>query len=348
MPLKILPKESVPLFVDNLLRDYEVIGPLRKDGFYVFGSVRSFSDMELDYPITIYPAKKFFLPPRESLLRFKTGEKVSVEPVVEEPQPKVLFGLHPCDLHSTWLLDAAFLQETPDASYEARRRHTVFVGLDCLKPCDEYAFCKDMGTLYVNGGYDLFLTDIGDAYAVDIGSKRGEEMLERYADTREPTPSELKRLEAAHKEKEENFSNRLKFDIHNLPAILWNSYDSPYWEELAQKCLGCGSCTLVCSTCYCFDVFDKVELNLQKGERIRVWDSCLLEEFAKVAGGLNFRPSRVERLRHRFFRKGKYLTERFGKVGCVGCGRCTRNCLVHINPIEVYNHIYEEQQKSAA
>jgi len=346
MPLKILPKNQVASFVTNLMEDYEVIGPRRKDGLYVFGHVDDFSEMHLDYPITIFPVKKFFLPPRESLLRFRTGEEFSVEPVVEEPRPRVLFGLHPCDLHSTWLLDAAFLQENPDASYEARRRHAVFVGLDCLKPCDEYSFCKDMGTLYVNGGYDLFLTDIGDAYAVDLGSRRGEEILSKYAKVREPTPDDKAKLEAARKEKEANFSNKLKFNVKDLPQILWATFESPYWEKVAEKCMGCGSCTLVCSTCYCFDVFDRVELNLKEGERMRVWDSCLLDHFAKVAGGLNFRPSRVERLRHRFFRKGKYLIELFGKVGCVGCGRCTRNCLVHINPIEVYNGAYEEFQSA--
>ncbi len=342
MPLRILPKSEVPRLVEGLLKDYRVVGPRRKDGLYVFDVVSDPAELELDYPITVYPAKRFFIPPREALLRFRTGDAPSVEPVVEEPPPTVLFGLHPCDLHSVWLLDAAFLQENPDASYEARRRNAVFIGLDCLEPCDEYSFCKDMGTLYVDGGYDLFLTDIGDAYAVDVGSRRGGEILDRYAQTREPSSEDKARLEAARSRKESSFPGKLEFDAGELPQILWATVESPYWEKVAEKCLGCGSCTLVCSTCYCFDVFDRVELNLEEGERVRVWDSCLLDHFAKVAGGHNFRPTRADRLRHRFFRKGKYLTELFGKVGCVGCGRCTRNCLVHINPIEVYNGAYRE------
>ena len=53
-----------------------------------------------------------------------------------------------------------------------------------------------------------------------------------------------------------------------------------------------------------------------------------------MAGGENFRKDRSARLRHRFFRKGKWIIERYGRLGCVGCGRCDRNCLAKINSVE--------------
>jgi len=346
MPIMILGKEKVPQFVEGLLRDYQVIGPRKKDGFYLFGPVSKPEEIALEYPIALYPPRKFFLPAKEPVLRFRLGEKPEVEPVVEPPTPKVLFGLHPCDLHSTRLLDAAFLKENPDANYETRRRNAIFVGIDCLAPCDEYAFCKDMGTLDPKGYYDLFLTDLGEAYAVEIGSGRGEELLRKYSAAREATKAEQSKLEEVRKERDKNFPSRLKFDASKLPEILWSRFNSPYWGELAKRCMGCGSCTLVCSTCYCHDVLDRVELNLTEGERIRVWDSCLLDEFAKVAGGLNFRPSLEQRLRHRFYRKGKYLWDLLGLPGCVGCGRCTRHCLAKINPIEVFNDVYQEYSQA--
>jgi NAD(P)H-flavin reductase len=99
----------------------------------------------------------------------------------------------------------------------------------------------------------------------------------------------------------------------------------------------------VCPTCYCFDVKDNPELSLERGERIRTWDGCLLEDFAKVASGENFRPTRPTRYRHRYFKKGKYLFDRFGFISCVGCGRCGSNCLPNIaNPVDLFNDMYRE------
>ena len=85
-----------------------------------------------------------------------------------------------------------------------------------------------------------------------------------------------------------------------------------------------------------------MDSDLQSGTRRRQWDACLLSGFAVVAGGHNFRKRREERYRHRFYRKAKYLPERFGFTGCVGCGRCVRACTAGIaNPVEVYNTLLE-------
>jgi ferredoxin len=65
----------------------------------------------------------------------------------------------------------------------------------------------------------------------------------------------------------------------------------------------------------------------------------MLEEFSKVATGENFRERVPDRLRHRCFRKGKYILEKFGKSGCVGCGRCIITCPAKINILEIFNLI---------
>jgi ferredoxin len=88
-------------------------------------------------------------------------------------------------------------------------------------------------------------------------------------------------------------------------------------------------------------VVDEVNFALTEGVRLRCWDSCQLDEFARVAGGENFREARAARQRHRFMRKGKYLHEKFGELGCVGCGRCIRTCVVHINIVDGFNAIHE-------
>jgi ferredoxin len=194
-----------------------------------------------------------------------------------------------------------------------------------------------MGGPSVENGYDLFMSDIGDAYVVEYGSPAGMELLAKHKGAREATEADMSRFRAVQEAKWPRFTHRLEVIISELPYLLAISYDNPLWEELGEKCLACGACTLVCPTCYCFDIVDRLALNLKEGQRLRLWDSCQLPQFATVAGGENFRQARADRLRHRFFRKGKYLTEMFGKVGCVGCGRCLRSCLVHIDPVEVFN-----------
>jgi formate hydrogenlyase subunit 6/NADH:ubiquinone oxidoreductase subunit I len=100
----------------------------------------------------------------------------------------------------------------------------------------------------------------------------------------------------------------------------------------------------VCPTCYCFDVQDEIDLSLATGNRVRTWDGCTIENFATAAGGHNFRAKAADRLRHRMFRKGKYLMERFGLAGCVGCGRCAKACVADIaNPVDIIGEMKEKE-----
>jgi len=248
--------------------------------------------------------------------------------------------VHTCDLHAIRLLDKAFSQEYPDAHYLERRRQTVIVSLECLEPCDEYSFCKDMGTLTAEEGYDLHLTDLGPAYTVDVATEVGERLISRYVTTREAADTDVRRLNEVLSAKWPRFTYRLDFDAAELPALLSTAYNHPLWDELGERCLACGSCTNVCPTCYCFNVFDEVDMALTKGERLRRWDSCQLDEFARVAGGENFRQARAARQRHRFMRKGKYIYDKFGELGCVGCGRCIRTCVANISIVDGFNTIH--------
>lgn len=336
MSLLAIDRGDMPSFVTSILEEMEVVGPVAKDGKFVFGPIEDYARLRLDHNITLLSPKKYFLPPEESLLRFQLGKVLRCEPVVEAI-PRVILGVHPCDINALWLLDLAFCTDNLDTYYMEKRKKSIIVGLDCNEPCDKHSFCKSMGGPTVEAGYDLFLTDIGDAYVVEHGSPAGMELLAKHNGAREAVEADMSRFRAVQDTRWRKFTYRLEVPITDLPYLLAISYDSPLWEELGEICLGCGACTLVCPTCYCFDIVDSVALNLETGQRLRIWDSCQLPAFAAVAGGEDYRQSRAARLRHRFFRKGKYLKERFGKTGCVGCGRCVRSCLVHIDPVEVFN-----------
>jgi ferredoxin len=339
MSLRILDKGALAPLVSALMADYQVIGPQAKGPKFAFGPIADPAQLRLDYNTTILPPKKVLQPPQERLAAFTMEGEPHVEPVIEA-SPQVLLGVHTCDLHAIRVLDKVFSQDYPDAHYLERRRQTIIVSLECLEPCDEHSFCKSIGTLTADEGYDLHLTDLGLAYAVDVATESGEALLSRYGTASEATDADVRRLNEVLSAKWPRFTYRLDFDAAELPALLSTAYNHSLWSELGERCLACGSCTNVCPTCYCFNVFDEVDMALSEGERLRRWDSCQLDEFARVAGGENFREARSARQRHRFMRKGKYIYEKVDALGCVGCGRCIRTCVANISIVDGFNAIH--------
>lgn len=326
--------------VNTLLKEYRVYGTIKKDGFPAYAEINDAKELELFSTPTHLSAKQFLFPPKETLLRYDIRHHLH-EAVIES-EKQAIVGLHPCDIHAIALMDEVWAYGKPDANYLARRGNTLIVGADCMP--DEYCFCQSIGTMNVTDGFDIFLHKIKKGFLVRTASKKGEEIIAGLR-LREAKPAEVKELEAREKLREASFKARLEAPPKDLPDIYAKSNDSPVWERIGSICTGCGSCNTVCPTCYCFDIKDEVKPNLSEGERVRVWDGCTLEDFAKVAGGHNFRKTRAERLRHRFNRKFRYLTDKFGMLFCVGCGRCSRACLVKINITEVTNELIRESNK---
>jgi len=344
MSIWIIDKQEMVNFVANMIPDYRVVGPLAKGSQFVFGQIDDPTNLRLDYTTSILPPKKYLQPPKECMMTFNRADNASVKMVVEA-EPTVVLGIHTCDIHAMRVLDKSFTQGYPDAHYLKRRDQTLLVGIECLQPCDTKAFCKSMGAHTASEGYDLHFTDLGDAYMVAVGSPEGAALLENYAGNARPAnETDRQKLDQILSAKEPRFPDQLDFDVEKLHALMGQSYHNPIWEQLGENCLSCGQCTLVCPTCWCFDVCDKVELNLQDGERARHWDSCQLDEFASVAGNENFRQHRAARLRHRFMHKG-HIQEKYEMLGCVGCGRCARDCLADISPIDVFNELYHHSKR---
>jgi len=341
--LTIIQKKDFNDFVSRMMPDYRVVGPVAHNGGFAFGDILEPGELRIDYPTTILPPKKYLLPQKEEILRFNRKNGATVEPP-PEPQPTVILGVHTCDVHGIQLLDKVFSTGHVDPNYVNRRTKSLIVSIECLTPCDEHSFCKSMGTLTADEGYDLHLTDLGEEYAVDTGSDAGKMLLEKYAKAKKADQADIQRLNAVIGEKWPKFPYRLDFDVSDLPSILGLSMKSPLWEELGERCLACAACTNVCPTCFCFDVKDEIELDLKSGQRVRIWDSCQLDDFATVAGGHNFRQSRALRQRHRFMRKGKYILDAHKYLGCVGCGRCARACLIDSTPVNVFNELHRQQE----
>ncbi len=337
--MKTLTRQEWARFIERLIREdaREVVGVVSKGEKFVFDELETPQDLRLDYDVTLLPPKKYFLPPKEELMTFSLGEFRN-EMVHDEP-PRILVGVHPYDLIAIQQMDKVYLDENPDEHYEKRRENTLIIASDIINVA-ERSFSKSMGTHKVSSGYDLLVTDLGDRIVIDIGSEKGKNLLEQYASG---TESEREDLEAIVKHRARTaakYRTKINMKKEDWPRLLETNYKHTVWENKSVSCLECGSCTNVCPTCYCFDVKDENSLDLKEGVRKRTWDSCQLKDFTLVAGGEVFRERTKDRFRHRFYRKGKYLPDRYDFIACVGCGRCSTACLPDIaDPTQVFNHL---------
>lgn len=345
MELQVIDKSDQDLFVQNLISNYQVEGVKRKEGFFFYGTIKSPEELCLDFDCTkIPPNKTYFLPPEETLLRFKTDPSPEVTPVIES-NPFILFGVHPYDIKAINQMDQIFKDGVPDPHYLKRREAALIIGVDPKKVTPR-SFWADMEADTVSKGFDLMFTDMDERFIVEIGSEKGRDLLTQYGTARPSTKDEARervniRSQVANLCKQ----RKLTFPKREIPKLLERATETLLWEEKASKCLSCGTCNLVCPTCYCFDIRDDMELDLVHGERIRRWDGCVLQDFAKVATGENFRETRASRYRHRFYRKGLYLFSVVDDVACVGCGRCASACLADIaDPVDLFNKLKEGEQ----
>ncbi len=251
---------------------------------------------------SLVPLKKVFLPHREQLWSYRSGQFAAPE----APQAIAIVGVPLCDLQALWYLDQVFAE---DPAYQNRRARSLVVGM----PCEPMPECRCRRELMPLAG-DLFL-DRQRAWAL---SPAGEALLQSCAEKESaeaplpwPTPETGQRPELT----EEHYRS---------------AADNEIWAHTAQACLSCGACSVVCPTCYCFDMLDESSADGTVMRR-RLWDNCFFAEHARVAGGHDFRSGRAARLRfrmeHKFFGFGTLQ----GQNACVGCGRCRKACPVDID-----------------
>ena len=127
--------------------------------------------------------------------------------------------------------------------------------------------------------------------------------------------------------------SRARLDTSDLPELLYKNLEHPRWDDVAERCLSCTNCTMVCPTCFCHSIEDVPDLDSQRSERVRLWDSCFNFDHAHTAGG-NMRPDIRSRYRQWLTHKLASWIDQYGVSGCVGCGRCITWCPVAIDITE--------------
>ena len=335
MSINKISKANVLAGLDKAMADYSVMALTKKGEKTLYDKVADSKEIKLDYTPTILSPKKFFFPKEEVILEYTADGAVQAK---VEAKPTVLFGIRPCDLNAIAIMDEAFAESNGDPNYITKREKSVVIGIDCNALCDKDAFCFRVNSQTAVGGYDVMLTPVGSEYILEAKTAKGQKFVDKYLPAQSGGEAELASFQKSKAEVFEKAGGPFQ-GLANLPELFEKGKKHKVWEEEGSRCLSCGSCIMVCPTCYCFDVADEMALSLKSGQRIRRWDACMLNSFAEVAGGENFREHATQRLHHRIDRKFNFLMKKHGKSVCVGCGRCVRACLAEISPQTIAQEI---------
>ncbi len=347
------------LLVELRKAGYRTLGPTVRDGVIVYDELVDVEELpagwtdEQDggtyrltrrqdgalfgYAVGADSWKREFFPQEQKLWqadRTKDGGfTVQEEPVASEK--RALIGVRSCELHAMEIQDRVFLRGPyQDPHYAAARKGLFVVAVNC-SVAGGTCFCVSMGTgPGVTSGADLVLTELlgkdQHEILVEAGSVEGEQILGTLP-VREASPDDKK----AAKQVVERTRSRMgrTMDVAGLRELLRSNLEHPRWHEVAERCLTCANCTMVCPTCFCSTVEDVTDLTGEHAERWRKWDSCFTMDFSYVHGG-SVRTSSQSRYRQWMTHKLGSWIDQFGTSGCVGCGRCITWCPVGIDITE--------------
>jgi ferredoxin len=378
-------KPQLQALVDALkAAGYRTIGPRIVDGAVVYRELDSAEQLPIgyvdlqgggtyrlervetaghfDYVVGPDSLKKYMFPPRETLLESirKNGKWEMTPPPIDAP-PLAVIGLRSCDLHALAIQDKVFLGGPyVDPGYQARRQNLFIVAVNC-RLAAATCFCHSMNTgPRAKNGFDLALTELNDHFVVEVGTPRGGEVI-AAVDWTVCTPQQVEDAEAVSSELLEQMAARdggaeqapaddaarqRHLDTTDIHDLLLSNLEHPRWAEVAERCLACANCTMVCPTCFCASVEEVSDLTGDHVRRERAWDSCFTAEHSYMNTG-NVRKTTASRYRQWLTHKLATWIDQYGTSGCVGCGRCITWCPVGIDLTEEVAAIREQQPAGA-
>ncbi len=318
MITKKLSTEQFNEFIGSVIASHDqIIAPKMTDREIVkYLEIKDAKELVWENPT--YPPKNYFLPHGEVLVHINDRQFANVDP---DNRSRAIF-ITPADMNGIFVLDHLFLdRELPDPLYRAKRSNTLFICIKTDASKNMFDIETGLNMSHVRA-YDLYVEKVEDGYLIETGSLLGINFLEKtdYPDHNGRVNKEIE-------------VNR-RINLNQLRRAQ-DEYQSPVWEIASKKCLSCGSCTNICPTCGCYDVFDEPEMNITDGKRVRMWDGCQYLDFTQVAGGEVFRESRSSRFKHRYYHKIKYYPDDYNVLGCIGCGRCIDVCPTKIDMVDL-------------
>ncbi|MCG2580287.1 MAG: 4Fe-4S dicluster domain-containing protein [Marinobacter sp.] len=363
----VITREGLQCLLDALAeRGYTVVGPTVRDEAIVYEELariealpagwtdeqdgghyrlkRRSDEALFGYAVGPHSWKRFLHPPKVSLWQATRHEnELRFVPARDEPPRYAFIGVRACELAAIGIQDRVLMgDEYADPHYRSRREEAFLVALNCSE-AGGTCFCDSMATgPDVKEGYDLVLTELLDddnhLFLIRSGSEEGAEILAELP--REPATETHQAAATAVVEKTRSQMGRSMPQIA-IPALLMDNLEHPRWDEVADRCLSCSNCTMVCPTCFCTTVEDTSDLEGVTAERSRRWDSCFTSDFSYIHGG-SVRNSTRSRYRQWMTHKLATWVDQFGTSGCVGCGRCITWCPVGIDITEEVRAIHDD------
>lgn len=345
----VIAHENLLGWLDALMKSFDVLGPVKsKRGQVVFEHLKNANSLDLAYCSTMLGPRQFIYPSRQTLFDIDRGTGNCQTIVRQKAKKKMIFAIHPCDMHAISVLDRTFLGDFKDTYYRKAREDTLTVVLNCNQACDS-GFCASMGTgpfLQLKDGFDVVLTAKEQNYLMEFGSERGKAVAKKAKGLKKPKKEDFTEKKEIETAAMRSFSKQI--DTDGLPELLMRNLDHPVYKRTADaRCLGCTNCTMVCPTCYCYNMEETTSYDLRTTIRSRYWDSCQELNFAKVHEG-NFRSSREARLRQFVTHKLATWVQQYGCFGCIGCGRCMTWCPTKIDLTEMAKEIQQDAKIESA
>ncbi len=335
MKARVLHKSDLLAIVDLLRgQGYEVLAPFcghGRDTYFDAVTDQNRDRIQIHLPNPYYPPKRFVFPHIERMMKAKrVNGDLRISPTYESPK-RAIFGIRSCDIAGIYHLDRFFLgREFSDIYYEKRRHNLLLINLVCTDPERDigkecFCMCADTGPA-ARDHFDLQLMDLGEEFMAVAGTSAGEALL-AHPIFRKGTEEHVARRRTILEQLRTHFqSTETSWFSAAVRQVSQGKVSENTWEEIGQRCLECGGCTYVCPACTCFTVTDR-QVSACEVERVRVWDSCALGGFTRMAGGFNPRRAVHDRRNRRFFRKlSHYFIQRELSMACVGCGRCAAVC----------------------
>ena len=320
-------------FLEALSLSYQVYVPVQKDKQRFYKKFTRHQPVSVGEVRTFEPLKAFFTRAREVVANNYDG--ALPHPV---QKPIAIVGAKACDLKGFVIQDYVFSgrggQDIADPLYVSNRRENLIISADCTG-CLETCFCMALGLMpYPQGEFDINLSPIENGFLVESGSPKGQSIIEKNLNLFKETSTEhFNQRESLRSRTIAGVMENLKVnDIPNqerFKGIIEKNFESQIWKEEARTCVECGCCTIICPTCHCFLLYD--QKNEMSQARFRIWDSCLVKDYARVAGGGNPRAKLWMRLRNRFEKKFDFFPKVAKVYACTGCGRCITGCPAKID-----------------
>ncbi|MBU1627598.1 4Fe-4S dicluster domain-containing protein [bacterium] len=342
-------KDKIIELVEKLAKERSIIAPeLLPNGDLLYSYLNDTFGISLEtYKIPVLSAKEFFFSDEEELFSFEYSKDrdIILNPP-EYPKEQVFIGIRSCDLKGVRFIEKFFREPFKDETVTKKVENTIFISIGCNQPAKScFCVCCDGGPFITEGG-DIQLVDLGNKYLIDIFTPKGKELITPYSELFEQASDDdfnkkTEVIEAVDKK----FTQR-SYMSGGVKSISLGKVPEEVLELLNYTCLSCGSCTFVCPTCTCFNVYDR--RNTNGGNRIRAWDSCNYSGFTREVSGHNPRHDAKERLQRRFFHKMSYqCLLKNGRIGCVGCGRCVISCPSNLDISSFVTSIREVKNENA-